>query len=314
MAIISGDDRFGGGEVSLYVWHVAIHINQHQVAMRHIKVIMLVLGLLISSAIQANAQSNEPVKKRLVKKTEVFDNSTSTYTYNYDNAGHLISMDSSDGDKLTIDWSTYPDSVIIAAKNGRYGYTSYTTLISVNNDYIMVKRLGNEIVGLSSINFRDNKIGDITPIREFMGLRCQRFESYKNLYGMRLYYWKGSVINNISIRRPESKWYIYNRFNGIPNRGGWFAVNSEGLFFADDVTRIASEAGLLGEAPSTLTAGTLMDIVSSNDKEWVKNCRLNWELDSDGYPMKLNGLWTDYNETEVVQHNFVTTFEWEVFE
>ena len=245
--------------------------------------------ILLSAAVATLAASSafSASPKRLASITETENSSSYVTTFTYDSEGRLSSIIDSSS-TIEIDYSNLAKGKITITNSSKYSSEKSTYEVTVNDLGFATSATETDSDGDTNsweFSYSDGKLMKITaidgPDKEYTDIT-----------------WEDDLITTY----VETESYDSDissatfAYSGVANTGKLALFDEIYGFDIDDLEYLAQE-GYFGVIPRELPTG-----ITFKDEDGTQSSTVNWELDADGYPVKISSP---------QERNESTSFAWE---
>ena len=245
--------------------------------------------ILLSAALIALAASSTfaATPKRLASITETERSSSYVTTLGYDAEGRLTTIDDSYS-TVTINYSAIASGKITMDYVPKYGNDRSTYTVTINEIGLATSAVETDNYGDTNsweFGYSDGKLISITVIDG-------RDKEYTDIT------WEDDLITTYL----ESESYDSDRstatftYSGVANTGNLALFDDIYGFDLDELEYLAME-GYFGAIPRELPTGA-----TYKDEDGTQTASVSWELDAEGYPIKLSSS---------IERGESTSFAWE---
>lgn len=245
--------------------------------------------ILLSTGIATLAASSvfAVTPKRLASITETEYSTSYVTSFSYDEEGRLSTV-SEDYSTIAIDYTNIANGKIIMTSTPKYGYDKTTYEVTVNEFGLATSAVETDNDGDSNSWEFEYSFGKLVKITTIDG----RDKEYSDIT------WESTLLTSY----VETESYDSDvstatfSYSGVANTGNLALFDEIYSLDIDDLEYLAME-GYFGDAPAELPTG-----VTYKDEDGTQTSTVNWELDADGYPIKLSSP---------QERNESTIFTWE---
>lgn len=248
----------------------------------HMKKLLLTSAVIAMTASMAIAAT----PKRLASITETEYSSSEVTSFSYDTEGRLIKV-SDNYSTIDIDYSGLAAGKIVITDTERYDKSIYE--VTLNELGLIISAVEND--------------GDVSPTTREFAYTNGKLSKVTIIDGKDKEYidisWENSLLTSyVETESWDNDIATANfSYSGVANTGNLAMLDEIYGLDLDDLEYLAI-GGYFGEIPSELPTA-----VSYKDEDGTQSGTVIWELDADGYPVKL---------TSSQSKGMSTSFAWEV--